>query len=109
MSQMTLQKNHVAMVMKYSGISFISGAVNHGFFSGTRSVLTAALGVALFAIGAWLEQRWSHEGVNEVRPDLFKTLLLGTVLSVGLGFFTGGLQHFQIHPYAAAGLCLWGS
>jgi hypothetical protein len=26
------QQQHGAMLLKYSGISFISGAVNHGFF-----------------------------------------------------------------------------
>jgi len=30
---------HSALLLKYSGISFISGAVNHGFFSGERSLL----------------------------------------------------------------------
>ena len=44
------QHHHAAMLLKYSGISFISGAVNHGFFSGERSLWTAALGMALFLI-----------------------------------------------------------
>jgi len=28
---MTFQRYHAAMLLKYSGISFIAGAVNHGF------------------------------------------------------------------------------
>ena len=39
------QHHHGAMLLKYSGISFISGAVNHGFFSGERSLWTAAAGM----------------------------------------------------------------
>ena len=46
------------MLLKYSGISFISGAVNHGFFSGERSLWTALVGMVLFVLGAWLEHRW---------------------------------------------------
>ena len=45
------------MLLKYSGISFISGAVNHGFFSGERSLWTAAVGIVLFVAGAWMEHR----------------------------------------------------
>jgi hypothetical protein len=39
----SFQIQHSAMLLKYSGISFISGAVNHGFFSGERSLWTAAV------------------------------------------------------------------
>ena len=49
----SFQQQHSAMLLKYSGISFISGAVNHGFFSGTRSLWTAAIGIVLFVLGAW--------------------------------------------------------
>jgi hypothetical protein len=91
------QSSHFAMILKYSGISFISGAVNHGFFSGERSVITALLGVVLFLAGAVMEHKLS-DNPNETNDKLFKTLFLGTVLSIGLGFFTGGLQHFPDSP-----------
>jgi uncharacterized cupredoxin-like copper-binding protein len=45
----SFQQHHGAMLLKYSGISFISGAVNHGFFSGTRSLWTAAIGITVAA------------------------------------------------------------
>ena len=51
---------HSAMLLKYSGISFISGAVNHGFFSGERSLWTAAIGIVLFVVGAWMEHPQSR-------------------------------------------------
>lgn len=90
------------MLLKYSGISFISGAVNHGFFSGTRSLWTAAIGIVLFVLGAWLEHRLSPADTDTPRTGLVQTLVLGTLLSIGLGFFTGGLQHFPDSPARSA-------
>ena len=81
------------MLLKYSGISFISGAVNHGFFSGERSLWTAAVGIFLFVVGAWMEHR-----SQDSNTSLFESLWVGTLLSIGLGFFTGGLQHFPDSP-----------
>ena len=91
------QLHHGAMLLKYSGISFISGAVNHGFFSGERSLWTAAMGVLLFLLGATMEHRLS-DASDEPQSNLLHTLVLGALLSVGLGFFTGGLQHFPDSP-----------
>lgn len=95
------------MLLKYAGISFISGAVNHGFFSGSRSVWTAAIGIVLFVLGAWLEHRLTDsasdgDGDGQPRAGLASTLLWGSLLSVGLGFFTGGLQHFPDSPARSA-------
>ena len=84
------------MLLKYSGISFISGAVNHGFFSGERSLWTAVVGILLFVAGALMLHRLEDD--TGPREGLWKTLLLGALLSVGLGFFTGGLQHFPDSP-----------
>jgi uncharacterized cupredoxin-like copper-binding protein len=98
----SFQYRHGAMLLKYSGISFISGAVNHGFFSGTRSLWTAAVGIVLFVLGAWLEHRLNADSDDTPRSGLLQTLLLGTLLSIGLGFFTGGLQHFPDSPARSA-------
>ncbi len=95
------QHHHGAMLLKYSGISFISGAVNHGFFSGERSVWTALVGIVLFVLGAVLEHRLSDSS-QERDQGLVRTLTLGTMLSIGLGFFTGGLQHFPDSPARSA-------
>jgi uncharacterized cupredoxin-like copper-binding protein len=96
------QHHHGAMLLKYSGISFISGAVNHGFFSGERSLWTAAIGIVLFVLGAALEHRLSDSEAEPATTSLGRTLLLGALLSVGLGFFTGGLQHFPDSPARSA-------
>jgi len=89
---------HGAMLLRYSGISFISGAVNHGFFSGERSLWTAAIGMVLFVLGAGLEHRMANNNPNQPQTSLLQTLAWGSLLSIGLGFFTGGLQHFPDSP-----------
>jgi uncharacterized cupredoxin-like copper-binding protein len=96
------QQHHGAMLLKYSGISFISGAVNHGFFSGERSLWTALVGMVLFVLGAWLEHRWQPADTDTPQSGLMKTLAIGSLLSIGLGFFTGGLQHFPDSPERSA-------
>ena len=98
----TFQQHHGAMLLKYSGISFISGAVNHGFFSGERSLWTALVGMVLFVLGAWLEHRWQPVDADTPQSSLMKTLAIGSLLSIGLGFFTGGLQHFPDSPARSA-------
>ena len=99
MTPSTFGKQHGIMLMKYAGISFISGAVNHGFFTGARSLWTAAIGIVLFVTGAWLEHRASEEKHPQ---GLLQSLFMGTLLSIGLGFFTGGLQHFPDSPARSA-------
>lgn len=94
----SFELHHVAMLCKYAGISFISGAVNHGMFSGERSLLTALLGVGVYLIGAVL-----YRSVDEEQTSWRDLLGYGVVASIGLGFFTGGLQHFPDSP----GRSLW--
>jgi len=96
------QHHHGAMLLKYAGISFISGAVNHGFFSGERSLWTAAIGMVLFVLGAGMEHRLTDSDAEPAQASLLRTLVLGALLSIGLGFFTGGLQHFPDSPARSA-------
>lgn len=100
MTTTSLQQQHVQMLLKYSGISFISGAVNHGFFTVERSLWTALAGIVLFVLGVWLEHR--RPAGDGARESLGATLLWGTLLSIGLGLFTGGLQHFPDSPARSA-------
>lgn len=96
---MTFQTEHLATLAKYAGISFVAGAVNHGFFSEKRSFVTAGVGVACFLIGAAMEMKAAPDG-SKRWGDL---LGFGIIASIGLGFFTGGLQHFPDSP----GRSLW--
>jgi len=88
------QTEHLATLAKYAGISFVAGAVNHGFFSERRSFVTAGIGVVFFLIGAAMELKSAPDGAKRW-ADL---LGFGILASIGLGFFTGGLQHFPDSP-----------
>lgn len=89
---------HLLILLKYSGISFISGAINHGFFSEERSILTALFGIILFIIAAIFEHRNNIIQYSNTHSNLVKSIIFGAILSIGLGLFTGGLQHFPDSP-----------
>jgi uncharacterized cupredoxin-like copper-binding protein len=91
---MTFTSTHLSTVIKYGGISFIAGAVNHGFFSESRSLWTAGFGVLFYLLGSWIEMRNQTESGKTWRD----VLGAGIVFSIGIGFFTGGLQHFPDSP-----------
>ena len=69
--------------------------VNHGFFSEERSLITAAIGIVLYLVGAFLDHR-NHPDESDDWKSLFG---FGILSSVGLGFFTGGIQHFPDSPH----------
>jgi hypothetical protein len=79
------------MLIRYIGISFITGAISHGFFSGWRQIATAIAGIVLFIIGSLLEE-WSE------KIDSWKVVISGTILAIGIGAVTGWLQHFPDSP-----------
>lgn len=91
---MSFASTHIATLLRYGGISFIAGAVNHGMFSETRSAITAAVGVLFYLLGSWLDMRLQ----TDEKMGWADVLGVGIVSSVGLGFFTGGLQHFPDSP-----------
>lgn len=94
-SSTTLSLQHIAMLCRYIGISFIAGAVSHGAFSNSRSLMTAGIGVVFFVLGQMIE----YFTADSFNPNgLIKSLIVGTVLAIGLGLFTGGLQHFPDSP-----------
>ena len=86
--------SHVATLCRYLGTSFVAGAVAHGAFSEARSALTAIIGVGAYVLGS----------VIQVRLDSSKqhawgaVIVAGAIAAVGIGFFTGGLQHFPDSP-----------
>ncbi len=94
---MTFSSAHLSTVLKYGGISFIAGAVNHGFFSEARSLWTAGFGVLFYLAGAWIEMR-SQTDQSDQSKTWRDVLGAGIIFSVGIGFFTGGLQHFPDSP-----------
>lgn len=68
------QLNHIASLCKYTGISFIAGAITHGFFSGERSFWTATIGIAIYLLSGILEKIANPE----------KTILGPTFLQLAL-------------------------
>jgi uncharacterized cupredoxin-like copper-binding protein len=90
--------SHIASLCKYTGISFTAGAITHGFFSGERSFWTAAFGIAIYLVGGTLE-KIANPDKDHSWTDV---LAIGIVASIGLGFFTGGLQHFPDSPARSA-------
>lgn len=91
---MNFAADHIASLLKYTGISFTAGAVTHGFFSEERSLWTAVAGVALYLMGSALEK-----SSNPSEGQSWTAVLgIGILASIGLGFFTGGLQHFPDSP-----------
>ena len=91
---MNITVSHTSTLFKYTGISFIAGSVTHGAFTGQRSIITAIIGVVFFVIGTVLE----NIGKTGRSQSWTRLLLIGIIGSVGLGLFTGGLQHFPDSP-----------
>ena len=91
---MSFPISHIASLCKYTGISFTAGAITHGFFSGERAIWTAVFGVAIYLVGGTLE-KIANPDKDHSWTDV---LAIGIVASIGLGFFTGGLQHFPDSP-----------
>ena len=91
---MNFPLSHISSLCKYTGISFTAGAITHGFFSGERAVWTAVFGVAIYLVGGTLE-KIANPDKDHSWTDV---LVIGIVASIGLGFFTGGLQHFPDSP-----------
>jgi uncharacterized cupredoxin-like copper-binding protein len=91
---MNFPLSHISSLCKYTGISFTAGAITHGFFSGERAIWTAVFGIVIFLVGGILE-KIANPDKDHSWTDV---LAIGIVASIGLGFFTGGLQHFPDSP-----------
>lgn len=88
---MTFSRAHFSTLTKYIGVSFITGSISHGFFSESRAIFTGILGVFFFLAGSFLE-----EWINIKHS--WNIIIAWTLLSVGIGAVTGGLQHFPDSP-----------
>jgi len=95
---MNFPLSHISSLCKYTGISFTAGAITHGFFTGERAIWTAAFGIAIYLIGGVIEKIIDPDKAHSW-TDI---LAIGIVASIGLGFFTGGLQHFPDSPARSA-------
>jgi hypothetical protein len=87
---MSFSRAHISTICKYMGVGFITGSISHGFFSGTRSVVTAGIGIIFFIIGTLLNDA-KHTGILYV--------LYGVLFAIGMGSFSGGFAHFPDSPW----------
>jgi hypothetical protein len=89
----TFQLRHIALLCKCTGGSLISGAVNNGFFDKQlRSLIVTIIGISLFIIGNFIDEHLAAEGTKP-SESVFDILLISIFLSLGIGFFTGAIQH----------------
>ncbi len=86
-----IQKEHVALIIKYTGISFITGWLSHGFFSGERQVITSLVWVVFFIVWTLLEQKPEER-------DYIRTIVFSSILAIAIWALTWGLQHFPDSP-----------
>lgn len=86
-----IQKEHVALIIKYTGISFITWWLSHGFFSGERQIITSLVGVVFFIVWTLLEQKPDER-------DYMRTIIFSSILAVAIWALTWWLQHFPDSP-----------
>jgi len=86
-----IQKEHVALIIKYTGISFITGWLSHWFFSGERQIITSLVWIVFFIIWTLLEQKPEER-------DYMRTIIFSSILAVAIWALTWGLQHFPDSP-----------
>jgi plastocyanin len=91
---MNFPLSHIFSLCKYTGISFTACAISHEFFSGERAIWTAVFGIAIYQVGSALEKI----AIPKIGHSWTDVLAIGIVAPIGLGFFTGGLQHFPDSP-----------
>ena len=92
-----IQKEHVALIIKYTGISFITGWLSHWFFSGERQIITSLVWVVFFIVGTLLEQKPEER-------DYMRTIIFSSILAVSIWALTWWLQHFPDSPDRSAWL-----
>lgn len=89
----TFQLRHLALLCKCTGGSLISGAVNNGFFERRiHPVMVAIIGMVLFIIGNFIDEHLTAQD-NPSNQSVWDIVLMGIFLSLGIGFFTGAIQH----------------
>lgn len=86
-----IQKQHVALIIKYTGISFITGWLSHWFFSWERQIITSLVWVVFFIFWTLLEQKPEER-------DYMRTIVFSSLLAISIWALTWGLQHFPDSP-----------
>jgi hypothetical protein len=53
---MTFSRAHFSTLIRYIGISFITGSISHGFFLESRAIFIGIFGVVFFLVGSFFEE-----------------------------------------------------
>jgi len=86
-----IQKEHIALIIKYTGISFITWGISHGFFSWDRQIITSLVGICFFITWTLLEQKSENK-------TYMHTILFSAILAISIWAVTWWLQHFPDSP-----------
>ena len=86
-----IQKEHIALIIKYTGISFITWGISHGFFSWDRQIITSLVGICFFIAWTLLEQKSENK-------TYMHTILFSAILAISIWAVTWWLQHFPDSP-----------
>lgn len=85
-----MTKKHLVDILWYIGVWFIWGAISHWFFSGTRSIVMAALWILLFVL---------HEYLQDEKEKNYKDIIIyGVLYSLSIWMISWWLQHFLDSP-----------
>ena len=82
-------KKHLISILGYIWIWFIGGSISHGFFSWTRSIIMAILGIILFVLSEYL--KWGEK-------DYIQLIVGWLIFSIAIGMVSWGFQHFLDSP-----------
>jgi uncharacterized cupredoxin-like copper-binding protein len=94
-SSTTFSIVHIAMMCRYVGVGLMVVAMGQYFEGNKRSWIMAGIGIALFILGHVMEYFTSE---SRVKRGVLSTVLLGSLLAVGVGLFIGGLLQFAVRP-----------
>lgn len=82
-------RKHLISLLGYLGIWFIGWSISHWFFSWTRSIVMATLGIILFILSEYLQ--WGEKNYGH--------LIIGWLIySVAVGMVSWWFQHFLDSP-----------
>lgn len=82
-------KQHLIAILWYLWIGFVGGSISHGFFSWTRSIVMATLGIIMFVVS---------EILKSDQKDITQLIVWGLVYSVAVGMVSWWLQHLMDSP-----------
>ena len=101
----TREQSFLSHMLRYCGVGLISGSIVHaGTLGGSvfKYVILIICGMIAFAIGNLIEHK------NVQNKELLIFIAISTVVSIGTGMVSGGVQHYLDNPIFGAGIITLG-